>query len=551
MSYSILFPTTKELFTWNLTFLAHKEMVYASKDESVHSPKKIPAHSLFSEEVSGDDRESDVEEVSEAIFGDYSSSPNNNSDEMGKQHSKDLFKIYDILKKQTGGETREVSSSLSHPPGFTPKVYEIRKENDQGAEEFPSLVNAKVMNNSQPSHGLNIQGLGHKTKKEWIKELSLKNNISFMAIQETKTNCISHMDVKFMWGNSNYNYVYSEVVGNSGGIMCVWEANVFKKDYATISDNFVAIYGTWLPRNSKILFVAIYAPQQASCKRLLWEYVSTLIGRWNRETIILGDFNEVRSIDERHGSCFNPSSSRVFDHFISSSSLVDVKLEGYTFTWSHPSGSKMSKLDRFLVSECIFRSFLLSRRYVLTIIYRTIVRFFSVRSIRILVRFPFSFITHGSALRGSMLWWNKLGDKRMHRSGEKNSIKNELSDIDKEVDREVVFDTNLFRRLELQHNLHDINQVEAKDSFQKSKIKWAIEGEENSKFFYGIINKKRSQLAIREIFDNGLWNVSRDEIRLAVWNCGENKSPGPDGYTFEFLRKYWNIVGPDFCKDCA
>nr|GFD27188.1 hypothetical protein [Tanacetum cinerariifolium] len=64
------------------------------------------------------------------IFGDNSSSPNNNSDEMG-------------------GETREVSSSLSHPPGFTPEVSKIQKENGQGAEEFLSLVNAKVMNNSQ------------------------------------------------------------------------------------------------------------------------------------------------------------------------------------------------------------------------------------------------------------------------------------------------------------------------------------------------------------------------------------------------------------------
>nr|GEZ65843.1 RNA-directed DNA polymerase, eukaryota [Tanacetum cinerariifolium] len=142
-----------------------------------------------------------------------------------------------------------------------------------------------------------------------------------------------------------------EAVGNSGGILCVWEANVFKKDYATISDNFVAIYGTWLPINSKILFMVIYAPHQACCKRALWEYVSNLIGRWNGETIILGDFNEVRSIDERRGSCFNPSSARVFDHFISSSGFVDVKLEGYAFTWSHPSGSKISKLDRFLVSE--------------------------------------------------------------------------------------------------------------------------------------------------------------------------------------------------------
>nr|GEW99249.1 hypothetical protein [Tanacetum cinerariifolium] len=45
-----------------------------------------------------------------------------------------------------------------------------------------------------------------------------------------------------------------EAVGNSGGILCVWEATVFKKNYATISDNFIAIYGTWLPSNSKADF---------------------------------------------------------------------------------------------------------------------------------------------------------------------------------------------------------------------------------------------------------------------------------------------------------
>nr|GEX58610.1 RNA-directed DNA polymerase, eukaryota [Tanacetum cinerariifolium] len=42
--------------------------------------------------------------------------------------------------------------------------------------------------------------------------------------------------------------------------------------------------------------------------------------------------------------------------------------------------------------------------------------------------------------------------------------------------------------------------------------------------------------------------VSRDEIRLAVWNCGDNKSPGPDGYSFEFLKKYWDLIGSDLCE---
>ncbi|GKC06378.1 RNA-directed DNA polymerase, eukaryota [Tanacetum coccineum] len=42
-------------------------------------------------------------------------------------------------------------------------------------------------------------------------------------------------------------------------------------------------------------------------------------------------------------------------------------------------------------------------------------------------------------------------------------------------------------------------------------------------------------------------SISRDEIRNAVCACGENKSPGPYGFTFEFFRKFWNIIGPDLC----
>ncbi|GJR85328.1 RNA-directed DNA polymerase, eukaryota [Tanacetum coccineum] len=165
--------------------------------------------------------------------------------------------------------------------------------------------------------------------------------------------CISHMDVKSLWGNSNFDFVASDSLGNSGGILCIWEASIFKKDGATISDNFIAIYGTWLPRNVKILLVAVYAPQQPGSKRALWDFLSNLVRRWNGEAIIMGDFNDVRTMDERLSSSFNASSARCFDRFIVSSGLVDVKLEGYSFTWSHPSASKMSKLDRFLVTEGI------------------------------------------------------------------------------------------------------------------------------------------------------------------------------------------------------
>ncbi|GKD15265.1 RNA-directed DNA polymerase, eukaryota [Tanacetum coccineum] len=151
-----------------------------------------------------------------------------------------------------------------------------------------------------------------------------------------------------------------------------------------------------------------------------------------------------------------------------------------------------------------------------------------------------------------------------------------------------------FSRMDLMKQMQDHKLSDARDNMQKAKIQWAIEGDKNSKFFYGIINRKRVNLSIRGVMVDGEWvdepnrvkeefrshfamrfqapvvnrsklnfqfpkrlnsdqvaelenPITRDEIRKAVWGCGENKSPGPDGFTFDFFRKFWNIIGSDFC----
>ncbi|GJX13900.1 RNA-directed DNA polymerase, eukaryota [Tanacetum coccineum] len=188
-----------------------------------------------------------------------------------------------------------------------------------------------------------------------------------------------------------------------------------------------------------------------------------------------------------------------------------------------------------------------------------------------------------------------IKEKNKLRSHSKQILIDGIREIDKELDQNGASDVLLFKRHDLIRKLNDIKEMEGKDSIQKSKVRWAIEGDENSKYFHGIINKKRSQLAIRGVFVDGDWitdprlvkqafldhyearfkkpstsrpkinflfpnrlssdqvsdlerGVSREEIRRAVWGCGENKSPGPDGFTFEFFKKYWEIVGPDLCE---
>ncbi|GJZ54469.1 RNA-directed DNA polymerase, eukaryota [Tanacetum coccineum] len=142
------------------------------------------------------------------------------------------------------------------------------------------------------------------------------------------------------------------------------------------------------------------------------------------------------------------------------------------------------------------------------------------------------------------------------------------------------------------NSLHDFGKLESMEIAQKAKIKWSIEGDENSKYFHGILNKKRNQTAIRGILAEGVWiddpnsvkneflshfkerfdrpcssrlildmtypnrlnldqiddlerNVTKEEIKRAVWDCGTDKSPGPDGFTFGFYRRYWDIMEKD------
>ncbi|GKB89514.1 hypothetical protein Tco_0961786, partial [Tanacetum coccineum] len=174
----------------------------------------------------------------------------------------------------------------------------------------------------------------------------------------------------------------------------------------------------------------------------------------------------------------------------------------------------------------------------------------------------------------------------------KASLLKQLVDIDKQLENGVKTDEMLLNRLEVSRRLHNLNQSDLNDAAQKAKVKWAIEGDENSKFFHGVINKKRAQLAIRGVFNNGTWCtdpntvkesfvshfasrfkqpissrfklnmmfnnrltvdqvgdldrfVSFDEIKAAVWDCGANKSPGPDGFTFEFFKHFWDLIGSD------
>nr|GEZ96000.1 RNA-directed DNA polymerase, eukaryota [Tanacetum cinerariifolium] len=217
--------------------------------------------------------------------------------------SEDPFNIYPLLNKNKGANDKvhNSGSSLDHPPGFTPKEGIDVKE---------------------------VSGADGNIRNDEIRKVKIKEEYTDV-FSDCRDNC-----------NSNDNGAELKVSGH------------FKKSEMPRTGG--SIIGLL---DEDMMIIAIYAPQDNREKQSLWEYLQQVISKWRGEVIIMGDFNEVRFKTDRFGCNYNSLGAQRFNAFIMGSGLVEVTLGGSHFTWCHKSATKISKLDRFLVSKSVLRVF--------------------------------------------------------------------------------------------------------------------------------------------------------------------------------------------------
>ncbi|GJY45773.1 hypothetical protein Tco_0434836, partial [Tanacetum coccineum] len=96
-------------------------------------------------------------------------------------------------------------------------------------------------------------------------------------------------------------------------------------------------------------------------------------------------------------------------------------------------------------------------------------------------------------LKEKIRLWNK--GNMVSPTNRKRTLKFDLADLNLIIDKGdgdikvVNKTTNVVR------SLQELEKLQSLEVAQKVMIKWAIEGDENSKYYLGILNKKRSQLA--------------------------------------------------------
>ncbi|GJU69267.1 RNA-directed DNA polymerase, eukaryota [Tanacetum coccineum] len=484
-----------------------------------------------------------------------------------KKQSEDPFGIYPLLDKQrkvnSHGDTVN-GESLKYPPGFTP----IDATEMMGQRRFKKYA--------APRTGGSILCLMEEVVKvgqtmRYNMEGCVKDIMNIIesrgASSETKMESMELITINHLW-YYDFDYVHSDAV-------------------------------VWVKTGANLLIVAVYAPHDLKDKCMLWDYLTHVSNHWDGEVKMMGDFNEV-----------------------SNASLEEVPLGGCAYTWCHKSASKMSKLDRFLISENLMHKcpnicaitldrFILDHRPILlresSFDYGpTPFRFFhywmEVDGFNEFVIDSWR-VAPGDQSNGmrNMLFKLKFLKSKIREwinvfkynsKAELIRLKGELQAVDGDIDNGNGSDEVVSKRTEIINSMLRLNKIKASEAAQKAKIKWSVEGDENSSFFHGMLNKNRSQLSIRGVMADGVWienpdlvkdefvqhfssrfgkptdirasidmnfpkvlssvqkeeldcDVSKEELKRAVWDCGMDKSPGPDGFTFGFFRKFWSTIEND------
>ncbi|KAK4404256.1 hypothetical protein Sango_0794200 [Sesamum angolense] len=103
--------------------------------------------------------------------------------------------------------------------------------------------------------------------------------------------------------------------------------------------------------------------------------------------------------------------------------------------------------------------------------------------------------------------------------------------------------------------------------YQKAKIHFLKQGDQNTKFFHDMVKRnaaRNSILAVTKSDDDDVFEwrlvlslelaldlcraITPAKVKLAVFQFSNNKVPGPGGYTSCFFKKAWNIVSDLVCK---
>jgi exonuclease III len=150
-------------------------------------------------------------------------------------------------------------------------------------------------------------------------------------------------------------FLCTNTIGFAGGIWILWKSAAVELELLTSTEQEIHVSAQVKDSNSLWLLSAIYASPRRSERRVLWKNLMVISGLHKLPWVMVGDFNDIISGDEKWGGNF-PVASRIaeYNNCMNTCSMLDLGFSGPKYTWSNGQDIStliMQRLDRAWVNS--------------------------------------------------------------------------------------------------------------------------------------------------------------------------------------------------------
>jgi len=128
---------------------------------------------------------------------------------------------------------------------------------------------------------INIRGLGGGIEWNYLGSIVRKENPGVVCCQETKLVNVNYQQCYSLWGSNSISWVHRSVDMEGGGILTLWNQNVFLCDRTLEGKGYMVIEGKYkIGRGDSVVRVGIinvYSTGSNIDKAVLWENLGRIL----------------------------------------------------------------------------------------------------------------------------------------------------------------------------------------------------------------------------------------------------------------------------------